>query len=75
MIGIVYVFFINYKAAIFEVIKVIFMSLLNQQNGKKGKKANKQTNNFSQAGNFAQKPGKTAGFVKKQITTSAKRGS
>ena len=52
------------------------MSLLNQQNNKDKKKANKKANaaQNKQGSKFIQKP-KSTGFVSKQANTGSQRGS
>ena len=52
------------------------MSLLNQQNNKDKKKANKKANAAlnKQGSKFIQKP-KSTGFVSKQANTGSQRGS
>jgi hypothetical protein len=58
------------------VKKFSAMSLLNQQNNKDKKKANKKANAAlsKQGSKFIQKP-KSTGFVSKQANTGSQRGS
>jgi hypothetical protein len=72
----------NRHHAVLNRLLIIFvknfsvMSLLNQQNNKDKKKANKKANAAlnKQGSKFIQKP-KSTGFVSKQANTGSQRGS
>ena len=49
--------------------------MLFPKDNKAANKGNKQAQNNAQGSKFIMKPGKATSFVKKKITTGAKRGS
>jgi hypothetical protein len=51
------------------------MGMLSPKNDKGANKGKKQIQNNAQGSKFITKPGNVSPFVKKKITTSAKRGS